>query len=87
MYYPASTGRNFHEIMRTLVALQAADKHGIATPADWEPGDEVIVPPPGSCGTAEARVQGAGDDYRCLDWFLCLKELPEEEIDMPNGEW
>ena len=43
MYYPASTGRNFHEIMRTLVALQTADKHGVATPADWEPGDEVIV--------------------------------------------
>jgi len=39
------------------------------------PGDEVIVPPPGSCGQAEERVEGAGDDYRCLDWFLCLKKL------------
>ena len=87
MYYPASTGRNFHEIMRTLVALQTADKHNVATPANWEPGDEVIVPPPGSCGTAEARVQGAGADYRCLDWFLCLKQLPKEKLDLPEGDW
>jgi peroxiredoxin (alkyl hydroperoxide reductase subunit C) len=88
MYYPASTGRNFDEIMRTLIALQTADKHGVATPANWMPGDEVIVPPPGSCGTAEARVQGAGEDYRCLDWFLCLRELPKDKIDLPSGgDW
>ncbi|MFO8079637.1 MAG: peroxiredoxin [Armatimonadota bacterium] len=88
MYYPASAGRNFEEITRLLIALQTADKHNVATPADWRPGDEVIVPPPGSCGTAEARVEGAGDDYRCLDWFLCLKELPKDEIDLPSGgDW
>jgi peroxiredoxin (alkyl hydroperoxide reductase subunit C) len=88
MYYPASTGRNFDEIMRTLIALQTSDKHGVATPANWMPGDEVIVPPPGSCGTAEARVQGAGEDYRCLDWFLCLRELPKDKIDLPSGgDW
>ncbi|MCJ8152164.1 peroxiredoxin [Chryseobacterium sp. SSA4.19] len=43
--YPASTGRNFNEILRVLDALQLADSHKIATPANWENGDDVIVPP------------------------------------------
>ena len=75
LYYPLSNGRNMDEVMRLLVAMQTSDEHGIATPANWQPGDEVIVPPPGSCGQAAERVEGAGDDYRCLDWFLCLKKL------------
>ena len=76
MYYPSSTGRNFQEIKRMLVAMQAADKHNIATPADWQPGDDVIVPPPGSCGTAKERVDGADKEgIKCLDWFICFKPL------------
>lgn len=43
--YPASTGRNFNEILRVLDALQLADSYKIATPANWENGDDVIVPP------------------------------------------
>ena len=77
IYYPLSNGRNFDEIKRLLVAMQTSDRHKVATPADWRPGDKVIIPPPGSCGQANARVQGAGKDYECLDWFLCLKELPQ----------
>jgi len=77
IYYPLSNGRNFDEIKRLLVAMQTSDKHKIATPADWRPGDKVIIPPPGSCGQAKERVAGAGSDYECLDWFLCLKKLPE----------
>jgi peroxiredoxin (alkyl hydroperoxide reductase subunit C) len=75
IYYPLSCGRNFDEIRRLLVAMQTADEHGVATPADWRPGDEVIIPTPGSCGAAADRVAGAGEDYHCLDWFLCLKKL------------
>lgn len=45
MTYPMSVGRNFDEILRTIDALQAGDRHQIATPADWRPGDEVIIPP------------------------------------------
>ncbi|MCI0512962.1 peroxiredoxin [candidate division KSB1 bacterium] len=77
IYYPLSNGRNFAEIKRLLIAMQTADKHGVATPADWQPGDEVIIPPPGSCGTAKERVEGAGKDYRCVDWYLCFKKLPQ----------
>lgn len=77
LYYPMSCGRNMQEIKRLLIALQTADQHGVATPANWQPGEDVIVPPPGSCGAAKERVEGAGEDYRCLDWFLCLKKCPE----------
>jgi peroxiredoxin (alkyl hydroperoxide reductase subunit C) len=75
VYYPLANGRNFDEIMRILVAMQTSDEHGIATPADWRPGDDVIIPPPGSCGQAMERMEDQGDDYYCLDWFMCFKKL------------
>jgi peroxiredoxin (alkyl hydroperoxide reductase subunit C) len=83
IYYPLSNGRNIQEIKRLLIAMQTSDKHQCATPANWQPGDDVIIPPPGSCGTANLRVAGAGKDYYCLDWFLCLKKLPKEELNLP----
>jgi len=76
IYYPLSNGRNFDEIKRLLVAMQTSDKYGVATPADWRPGDDVIVPPPGSCGLAKERMEKPADDTYCLDWFMCLKKLP-----------
>lgn len=45
MTYPMSVGRNFDEILRVIDALQLGDKNSIATPADWRPGDKVIIPP------------------------------------------
>jgi peroxiredoxin (alkyl hydroperoxide reductase subunit C) len=75
LYYPQSNGRNMDEIMRLLKALQTSDEHGIATPANWQPGEEVIIPPPPTDKIAAERVEGAGEGYRCLDWFLCLKKL------------
>lgn len=74
MYYPASTGRNMQEIKRVIIALQKAEKEAIATPANWQPGDDVIIPPPGSCGAAKERVEQHGDDVYCLDWFLCFRK-------------
>jgi len=85
IYYPLSNGRHFQEIKRLLIAMQTSDRLGVATPADWKPGDDVIVPPPGSCGAAKDRVEQAGSDYRCLDWFLCLKPLPVEQLELPEG--
>ena len=76
LYYPLSNGRNMDEVKRLLIAMQHSDEHNIATPANWRIGDDVIVPPPGSCGTAKERVDKAGDDYDCLDWFICLKKCP-----------
>ena len=77
LYYPLSNGRNVDEIMRLLIAMQTSDAHGIATPANWRPGDDVIVPPPGSCGVAKDRVEKADPDVKCLDWFMCLKKCPK----------
>jgi len=79
LYYPLTNGRNIDEIRRLLIALQHSDEFKIATPANWQPGDDVIIPPPGSCGTAKERVENAGEDYECLDWFLCLKRCPTTE--------
>lgn len=41
--YPASTGRNFNEILRVIDSLQLTDEHKVATPANWEDGDEVVI--------------------------------------------
>ncbi|MBK7091898.1 MAG: peroxiredoxin [bacterium] len=77
LYYPLSNGRNMEEILRLVKAMQLSDKHKVATPANWQPGDEVIVPPPGSCGIAKDRMESQDPDVRCLDWFMCLKKCPK----------
>ena len=76
LYYPLSNGRNMDEIKRLLLAMQHSDAYKIATPANWVPGDDVIVPPPPTAPMADERVAGAGDEYTCLDWFLCTKKCP-----------
>ncbi|MGI6664593.1 MAG: peroxiredoxin [Christensenellaceae bacterium] len=74
LYYPLSTGRNFDEIKRIILALQKADKDGVATPADWRPGDDVIIPAPGTYKDAEKRMDGLKEGEYCYDWFLCLRK-------------
>ncbi|MDY0010941.1 MAG: peroxiredoxin [Candidatus Izemoplasmatales bacterium] len=73
LYYPLSMGRNFDEIKRIILALQKADRDHVATPADWRPGDDVIIPTAGSCGTAKERMESKDEDKYCLDWFMCFK--------------
>lgn len=80
IYYPLSLGRNFDELYRVLIALQTADAFGVATPADWRPGDEVIVPPAGSCGSAKDRMESKDEDMKCYDWFFCTKKLDKEKV-------
>ncbi|MFA5341259.1 MAG: peroxiredoxin [Clostridia bacterium] len=74
LYYPLSMGRNFDEIKRIIQALQKADAEQCATPADWRPGDDVIVPTAGSCGTAKERMESKDENMYCLDWFLCFRK-------------
>lgn len=81
IYYPLSLGRNFDELLRVIKALQTTDHFAVATPADWRPGDRVIVPPAGSCGTAEERMGGRVDGVECEDWFFCTRELPAHEVE------
>ena len=73
IYYPLSTGRNMDEILRLVQALQTTDKHGVATPANWRPGDKVIVPPPQTQKAAEERVKDRTAE--CKDWYFCKKDV------------
>ncbi|HEX5477086.1 MAG TPA: peroxiredoxin [Burkholderiales bacterium] len=58
LYYPMSTGRNFAEILRALDSLQLTAKHKVSTPADWKPGNDVIIS--GSVSDEEAKKQYPG---------------------------
>lgn len=73
IYYPLTTGRNMEEILRLVQALQTTEAHGVATPADWRPGDPVIVPPPRTQEDAAERL--AADDPACTDWYFCTRKL------------
>ncbi len=80
LYYPLSLGRNFDELYRALIGMQTADAFSVAIPADWRPGDEVIVPTAGSCGTAKDRMEGK-EDMKCYDWFFCTRPISKEEVE------
>ncbi|MBU0488625.1 MAG: peroxiredoxin [Bacteroidetes bacterium] len=79
IYYPLSLGRNFDELYRALIAMQTANAFSVATPADWNPGDDVIVPTAGSCGSAKERMESK-EEMKCYDWFFCTKKLTKETI-------
>lgn len=83
VYYPLSTGRNFDELKRALIAMQTADAYNVATPADWQPGDDVIIPTAGSCGVAKERMENNDADVTCYDWFFCTKKLSLDEVNNP----
>ena len=73
IYYPMQAGRNMDEILRLLQALQTGDEHKVATPANWRPGDKVIIPAPQTKEAAEERVKD--ESVECFDWYLCKKSL------------
>jgi len=72
IYYPMTAGRNMQEILRLIDSLQTSDKYNVATPANWKPGDKVIVPAPKTTEMAETQVTTG---YECVDWYLCKKSL------------
>lgn len=74
LYYPSSTGRNLPEIKRIVQALQKADADDVATPANWVPGEDVIVPPPATTPGAKERLDMKGDDINQLAWYLTFKK-------------
>ncbi len=80
IYYPLSIGRNFDELKRVIIALQAADAFNVAMPADWRPGDDVIIPTAGTCGTAKERVASTDPNVKCHDWFFCTQKLEEDKV-------
>lgn len=73
IYYPLNVGRNFDEIVRVIDALQTADTHGVACPANWKPGDDVIVPAPTTAKGAEERL--GSKDFQVTDWYFSKRKL------------
>ncbi len=73
IYYPLNVGRNFDEILRVVDALQTVDANGVACPANWRPGDEVIVPAPTTQKGADERA--GNKELNVSDWYLAKKKL------------
>lgn len=72
IYYPLQVGRFIPEVVRVVSALQTSDKYGVSMPANWKPGDKVVVPPPRTAAEMEKRIT---EGYDCLDWYLCFRKL------------
>ena len=74
--YPASTGRNFHEILRVVDSLQLTDNHKVATPANWQHGDDVVIVP--SLKDEEEIKQRFPKGYIAIKPYLRLTPHPEQ---------
>ena len=74
VYYPLTTGRNFDEIKRMIQALQKSDATNTATPANWRPGEDLIIHTPVTTSAAEAGMASTNADEYALDWFLRFKK-------------
>lgn len=73
--YPVSSGRNTYEILRLIDSLQLNDKYKVFTPANWTPGQQVIVPPPYNLNEALQREYESDSlGLKCVDWYLCYKD-------------
>ncbi len=72
IYYPLQNGRFMPEIIRLVKALQTTDKFKVSTPANWQPGDKVVVPPPRTAAEMEKRPT---EGFECKDWYLCFKKI------------
>ncbi len=79
--YPMQLGRNFDELKRILVGLQTIDRHHVALPADWRPGDDIVVPAPATYDGTDASVEG----MTCCDWYFCTRPLAETKESPVEG--
>lgn len=76
--YPMQLGRNFSELKRILVGLQTIDQHHVALPADWLPGEDIVVPAPTTYDGTKREMEG----MTCFDWYFCTKPLPLKEKEL-----
>jgi peroxiredoxin (alkyl hydroperoxide reductase subunit C) len=72
VYYPMTNGRSVDEFLRLVQALRTSDEHKVATPENWKPGDDVIVPTPQTVDAAEARM---AEGYETKDWYFSTRAL------------
>ncbi|HLR79227.1 MAG TPA: peroxiredoxin [Bacillota bacterium] len=79
-FYPAEIGRNLHEIVRTVYALQTADQDHVALPANWPNnqliGHKGIIPPAKTVQEKYKRIkQSQAGEIDCFDWWFCYKDI------------
>jgi len=74
-FYPMATGRNIDEIKRTLTAMQLTDKQNIFTPANWQPGQDVLLPAPASKEAADRRAEERDPRISSLAWYIWFMKL------------
>jgi peroxiredoxin (alkyl hydroperoxide reductase subunit C) len=75
IYYPMQLGRNVDELIRVFQALQTVDANGVSCPANWRPGDQVIVPAPATQADAAKRVNDSSSGLNVNSWYLSTKTL------------
>ncbi len=78
LYYPMQLGRNMDELIRIFQGLQTVDANGVSVPANWQPGDSVIVPAPATVADAAKRMGDGGAGLDVETWYLSKKELSKE---------
>lgn len=74
VYYPLTTGRNFDEIKRMIQALQKSDETHNSTPANWRPGDDMIISTPVTVAAAEEGMASTDETEYALDWFIRFRK-------------
>jgi len=74
-FYNDNIGRNINEIKRTLIALQTAEDHNVLTPANWMPGQDVLIPAPKTMSDAEKLSLKKDDSLYSLAWYLWFKKM------------
>lgn len=72
VYYPMTNGRSVDEFVRLVKALQTSDTHKVATPENWQPGENVIVSPPQTADAAQARMS---EGFNTKDWYFSTRTL------------
>ena len=77
LYYPMSTGRNMAEIKRIIQSLQLHDQENVSTPADWQPGDDVLLGSPLTLEEANERMEHPDQDMTPLSWYLTVKKMKQ----------
>jgi peroxiredoxin (alkyl hydroperoxide reductase subunit C) len=73
-FYPMEIGRNLEEIERALLALQTSEKEHVLTPANWEPGGDVLMPFDKSNSTATKSTSADDDNYYQVAWYMQFKK-------------
>lgn len=77
LVYPLTNGRSIPEIIRLVTALQTTDRDNVLTPANWQPGQPTMVPPPRTYSELLSRqADPEAQNLECRDWFWCYRQLP-----------